>query len=113
MPNFTVAAGLLVCLIIILGGQGALAGISRVKLTNPTYPGRCVLDGYTTMMPGQIRKVPNVPCASVKCDSDLYATFTNCPIVDPPKGCKQRDFVNPNRDFPACCERKYECKAKN
>ncbi|XP_017074303.1 uncharacterized protein LOC108109983 [Drosophila eugracilis] len=109
MSQFTVAAALFACLIVILGGQEAMAAIAKVKLTNPDHPGQCVIDGGLLLSPGQTGKAPNRECTKVECHSDLYVTFNTCPAVAPPKGCKQRDFVNTNRDYPACCERAYDC----
>lgn len=39
----------------------------------------------------------------------IYGYINSCPAVAPPKGCKLRDFVNTNRHYPECCERKYDC----
>ncbi|XP_017061619.1 uncharacterized protein LOC108101695 [Drosophila ficusphila] len=109
MSHFAFVAALFVCLVVILGGQGSQAAIARVKLTNPDHPGKCVLDTHAILSPGQMGKAPNLPCASAECHNDGHVTFRTCAAVAPPKGCKQRDFVNVNRDFPACCERSYDC----
>ncbi|XP_017015986.2 uncharacterized protein [Drosophila takahashii] len=110
MSHFAaVAAALFVCLAVILGGQGSQAAIARVKLANPTHPGKCVLDSNTIMSPGQSGKAPNLPCARAECHDDGFVTIQTCAAVAPPKGCKQRDFVNLNRNYPECCERSYDC----
>ncbi|XP_017034798.1 uncharacterized protein [Drosophila kikkawai] len=111
MSRFTVAAALLVAsLILILGGSNtAQAATSRVKLANADHPGKCVLDTNTVLSPGQSGKLPDHPCAGATCHSDSLVIIKTCPAVAPPKGCKQRDFVNTNRSFPECCERAYDC----
>ncbi|KAH8276003.1 hypothetical protein KR018_007081 [Drosophila ironensis] len=109
MSHFTLAVALLACLAIILGGQQAEAAVARVRLVNPDHPGKCVLDSKTVMSPGQKGKAPNHPCAGAECHADGHVTITTCPAKKPPTGCKQRDFVNVNRDYPSCCERSYDC----
>ncbi|KAH8314176.1 hypothetical protein KR067_010741 [Drosophila pandora] len=109
MSRFVAIAAVFICLAVILGGQQAQGAIARVKAANPDHPGKCVLGPNSVMSPGQTGKAPNHPCAGVECHGDGHATITTCAAVAPPKGCKLRDFVNTNRDFPACCERNYDC----
>ncbi|KAH8245937.1 hypothetical protein KR038_004969 [Drosophila bunnanda] len=111
MSRITVAAALLVaCLVLILGGYNSVqAAAARVKLTNDEHPGKCVLNSNTVLSPGQSGKLPDHPCAGATCDSEGHVTIKTCKAVAPPKGCKQRDFVNTNRSFPECCERAYDC----
>ncbi|EDW51422.1 uncharacterized protein LOC6619898 [Drosophila sechellia] len=105
----TVAALLLLGLVVILGGHGGQAAVAKVKLNNPSHPGKCVLDTHTILSPGETGLAPNLPCVRAECHADGLVTFKTCDAVAPPPGCKQRDFVNINREFPACCERKYNC----
>ncbi|XP_043658723.1 uncharacterized protein LOC122623560 [Drosophila teissieri] len=112
MSHFTsaVAALLVLSLLVILGGQGAQAAVAKVKLSNSAHPGKCVLDAHTILSPGQTGLAPNLQCVRAECHADGVVTFKTCDAVAPPPGCKQRDFVNINRDFPECCERKYNCE---
>ncbi|KAI8034793.1 uncharacterized protein LOC128264103 [Drosophila gunungcola] len=109
MSRFTIVTVLFVSLAVILAGQGAQAAVAKVQLTNPDHPGKCVLDSNTIMSPGEVGKQPNHPCASAECHAGGLVTIRTCAAVAPPKGCKQRDFVNTNRSFPECCERAYDC----
>ncbi|KAM7348827.1 uncharacterized protein ACRADG_008013 [Cochliomyia hominivorax] len=85
------------------------AAIAMARFNNPTYPGKCTIDEKTILSPGQKAKAPNNPCAGITCMENSYAEFKTCPAVAPPKGCKLRDFVNINRNYPECCERTYDC----
>ncbi|XP_068158611.1 uncharacterized protein [Drosophila tropicalis] len=105
-----------ICLILACAGVFMLgsirsteAAIARADFSNPTYPGKCVLDSNTFMSPGEIGKAPNHPCAGVTCMDGGHVEFRTCVAVAPPKGCKLRDFVNTNRPYPACCERAHDC----
>ncbi|EDW31037.1 GL15237 [Drosophila persimilis] len=112
MSHFS-ATLLLCCAVVILGSQCAQADIARADFSNPTYPGKCVLDSNTVMSPGQKGKHPNHPCAGVTCMEGGLVEFKTCDATAPPKGCKMRDFVNTKRSFPECCERSYHCPNGN
>ncbi|EDV91778.1 uncharacterized protein LOC6566253 [Drosophila grimshawi] len=111
MSHFNVAA-LLACAVVCLlaASHHAQAAVARANFSNPTYPGKCVVTSDVIMSPGQTGKAPNHPCASVTCMDNGHVEFHTCAAVAPPKGCKQRDFVNTNRSFPECCERAYDCR---
>ncbi|KAH8396048.1 hypothetical protein KR222_002289 [Zaprionus bogoriensis] len=96
----------LACILLAVDTEAAIA---HAKFSNPEYPGKCVLDHNSIMSPGQTGKAPNHPCAGVTCFDNGHVEFRTCAAVAPPKGCKQRDFVNINRSYPECCERAYDC----
>nr|XP_014097729.1 uncharacterized protein LOC106622913 [Bactrocera oleae] len=83
--------------------------VARAQYKNSAYPGKCYISSDLILSPGQSGKAPNNPCANIKCLDNGNVEFTTCPAVAPPKGCKQRDFVNANRPYPDCCERAYDC----
>ncbi|XP_067637286.1 uncharacterized protein [Eurosta solidaginis] len=85
------------------------AALARAQFKNSAYPGRCAISYDLILSPGQSAKSPTNPCAGIKCLQDGYAEYKTCDAVAPPKGCKQRDFVNIKRPFPECCERAYDC----
>ncbi|XP_034106039.1 uncharacterized protein LOC117569124 [Drosophila albomicans] len=110
MAHFKIVA-FFVCAVVlfVLSTKSAEAAIARVKFSNPSYPGKCVLNSNVIMAPGQTGKAPDHLCAGVTCLENGYVEFRTCQAKAPPKGCKQRDFVNTNRNYPECCERSYDC----
>ncbi|KAH8400421.1 hypothetical protein KR215_011835 [Drosophila sulfurigaster] len=136
MAHFKIVA-FFVCAVVlfVFSTKSAEAAIARVKFSNPckwqfikkmkkkhnllicdridaffaAYPGKCVLNSNVIMSPGQTGKAPDHLCAGVTCLENGYVEFRTCQAKAPPKGCKQRDFVNTNRNYPECCERSYDC----
>lgn len=110
MSHFNFVALFVCAVLFVLCQQQAEAAIARVNFSNPSYPGKCVLTSNSIMSPGQSGKAPNHPCAGVTCMENGHVEFRTCAAVAPPhRGCRQRDFVNTNRNFPECCERAYDC----
>ncbi|KAL7744208.1 hypothetical protein ACLKA6_009178 [Drosophila palustris] len=109
MSHFNIVAVFACAALFVLCQQQAEAAIAHVNHNNPSYPGKCVLTSDVIMSPGQSGKAPNHPCAGVTCMDNGYVEYRTCAAVAPPKGCKQRDFVNTNRSYPECCERAYDC----
>ncbi|XP_030381068.1 uncharacterized protein LOC115628936 [Scaptodrosophila lebanonensis] len=109
MARHALVALLICAAFALLANQSVQAAIARADFSNPTYPGKCVLDSNTIMSPGQTGKAPNHPCAGVTCMDGGRVEFRTCAAVAPPRGCKQRDFANSNRAYPECCERSYDC----
>ncbi|XP_064539665.1 uncharacterized protein LOC135429325 [Drosophila montana] len=107
--QFNFVALLACAFVLVLASHSAQAAIARADFSNPTYPGKCVLDSNSIMSPGQTGKAPNHLCAGVTCLDNGHVEFRTCTAVAPRKGCKLRDFVNTNRSFPECCERTYDC----
>ncbi|XP_002058136.3 uncharacterized protein [Drosophila virilis] len=110
MSQYNFVALLACAVILALASHSAQAAIAHAVFSNPTYPGKCVLDSNSIMTPGQTGKAPNHPCAGVTCLDNGHVEFRTCAAVAPRKGCKLRDFVNTERNFPECCERTYDCK---
>ncbi|XP_023179294.1 uncharacterized protein LOC111605145 [Drosophila hydei] len=111
MSQFSFIALIACAVFYVLHSHSATAVVvGKADYKNINFPGKCVLNANSIMSPGESGKAPNHPCASITCLEDGTVEFRTCRAVAPPKGCKQRDFVNTNRDFPACCERSYECK---
>ncbi|ALC49020.1 CG2444 [Drosophila busckii] len=108
MSAYSIAA-LLVAAIVILSSHQAQAAIARADFSNAAHPGKCVLSQNSVMSPGESGKAPNHPCAGITCLGDGRVQFRTCQAVAPPKGCKLRDFVDTNRNYPECCERTYDC----
>ncbi|TDG43129.1 hypothetical protein AWZ03_010450 [Drosophila navojoa] len=110
MSKFSFVA-LIACAVayVLCSHSAAAQVIGRGLLKNPTYPGKCVVNSNLIMSVGQVAKAPNHPCASITCLEGSTVELHTCKAKAPPKGCKLRDFVNTNLNFPECCDRRYDC----
>ncbi|XP_034490140.1 uncharacterized protein LOC117793826 [Drosophila innubila] len=109
MSHFNFVALFVCAVLFVLCQQQAEAAFARVDHSNPSHPGKCVLTSNMILSPGQTGKAPNHPCTGVTCMDNGIVEYTTCQALPLPRGCKLRDFVNTNRDFPGCCERAHDC----
>ncbi|XP_043063850.1 uncharacterized protein LOC108101257 [Drosophila ficusphila] len=80
------------------------AAVVRGVFKDPAHPGKCVVDGLI-LEKGQGARHPK-RCERVVCEDNSNAQIQSCGSVGLLPGQKFGEYISPNGDYPACCERK-------
>ncbi|XP_016988711.1 uncharacterized protein LOC108051210 [Drosophila rhopaloa] len=71
---------------------------------DPAHPGKCVLEGLI-LDAGQTARNPN-KCERIVCSANSMAQIQSCGVYGLAPGQQFGEYLTPNGDYPACCERK-------